>query len=198
MHSESKVMQIRKTTIENTSELKAHDVAQSHIKNWTPVKKEWATVSGVAFVRSATGAQNGANELALIGQIRTLISEVISRAIDVKVNYKITKFVIADGLSARSSLLFDLIEDHIATGLYSFVAIKDISRLARDVSKLEAIYAKCSKNNCEIIAGGLPFSPVDSSIGFHLKMAEIISQNKAAINSQRVRNDIAAKKLLKK
>lgn len=167
-------------------------IATSHIQKWKPVNPDWPTIDGAAYLRLSTVEQVLVDKGSLEQQIHLAIAEVEARSRQKKVNYRIVRFYIDAGVSGRDANRkeFLLLKKDIRHRCYSFVAVKEISRIARDIVIWKEFFKLCQENNCEIVIRSLPIDPNDPSSILQLDILAVFGEYEAKVCSRRIRHSV--------
>lgn len=129
---------------------------------------------------------------ALEQQINLAFEDVARRSQDDQVNYKIVEVFIDAGISGQTDDRPELqrLQALIRRQKFSFVAMKDMSRIFRHAVLFSLFFEECNKAGCEVMFKGFPINPKDPNdvlrLRFHAAMAEYEARN----TSKRVRENV--------
>lgn len=167
-------------------------IAKEHIKSWKPVNKSWKTIEGCAYLRLSTDDQVLVEKGSLEQQVYMAIHEAEVRSRQKHRNYKITHFFIEPGVSGSKSdrKEFLALKKAIRLKEYSFVAFKELSRIARDSQIWKQFFRLCQSNNCEIVIRGLPIDPNDPAQILQLDILAVFAEYEAQLTSKRIRESV--------
>lgn len=167
-------------------------LAQDYIKNWKPLNGSWKIIEGCAYLRLSTDEQVLVEKGSLEQQVNIAVSEANLRSQNDEINYKITKFFIEPGITGRHDNRpeFNLMIKTIRQGLYKFVVIKEIARIAREISIWKDFFNLCIEKHCEIFIRGFPFNPNDPAQIFQLDLLAAFAEYESNQNSKRVKESI--------
>ena len=164
-------------------------LAEDHIRDWQPVDKEWSTIEGAVYLRLSDDTQVAVERGSLEQQIHIAISEAQYRSEQERVNYRITEFYIEPGITGRHDNRpeFIRLQHNISLQNHSFVIIKEISRLARDVAIWKRFVELCQSHDCEICIKGLPFNPNDPAFILQLDQLASFAEFESRTTSKRIK-----------
>ena len=164
-------------------------LAEGHIRGWQPVDKNWSTIEGAVYLRLSDNAQVAVEKGSLEQQIHIAISEAEYRSEQERINYRITEFYIEPGITGRHDNRpeFIRLQHNISLELHSFVIIKEISRLARDVAIWKRFVELCQSYDCEICIRGLPFNPNNPAFILQLDQMASIAEFESRTTSKRIK-----------
>lgn len=167
-------------------------IADHYLKNWKPSNPEWKNIEGCAYLRLSTDDQVLVEKGSLEQQVYMAIQEAELRSRQKRKNYKITQFFIEPGVSGRKSDRREFIElkRAIRRGDYSFVAFKELSRIARDSQIWKDFFRLCQSKDCEIVIRGLPIDPNDPSQILQLDILAVFAEYEAQVTAKRIRESV--------
>ena len=167
-------------------------IAQQYIESWEPVDSDWKTVEGAAYLRLSTDQQVSVEKGSLEQQIYIAISEAVSRSKSEKVNYRIVKFHIEPGITARHDKRpeFIKLQAGIQAGKFRFVIFKELARIARETDIWKRFFKLCIDTECEIFIRGFPFNPNDPSQIFQLDIMAAFAEYESNQTSKRLKENI--------
>jgi hypothetical protein len=119
----------------NAAVARCHEVANEIIRNWKPLNSAWAIIDGCVYIRLSTDEQVIVERGSLEQQIFIAVSEAIDRSKHDQINYRISRFYIEPGITARNDRrpIFQEMKHKIANRMHGFIVIKEISRLSREL-----------------------------------------------------------------
>ena len=164
-------------------------LAEDHIRNWQPFNNEWQTIEGAVYLRLSDDTQVAVERGSLEQQIHIAISEAQYRSEQEKVNYRITEFYIEPGITGTHDNRpeFIRLQQNISLKRHSFVIIKEISRLVRDLEIWKRFFRLCQSHDCEICLRGLPFNPNDPASILQLDQLAAYAEFESRTTSKRIR-----------
>ena len=165
------------------------DLAESYIRNWQPVDKEWQTIEGAVYLRLSDDTQVAVERGSLEQQIHIAISEAQCRSEQEKLNYRITEFYIEPGITGTHDNRpeFIRLQHNISCKNHSFIIIKEIARLVRDLAIWKRFFRLCQTYDCEICIRGLPFNPNDPASILQLDQLAAFAEFESRTTSKRIR-----------
>lgn len=159
---------------------------------WKVVDKTWPTKNGSAYIRLSTEDQVLVAGGSLEQQINLAFEDVARRSQDEQINYRIVEVFIDAGISGQTDNRPELqrLQSLIRRQKFSFVAMKDMTRIFRHAVLFSLFFEECNKAGCEVMFKGFPINPNDPNdvlrLRFHAAMAEYEARN----TSKRVRENV--------
>lgn len=164
-------------------------LAEEHIRNWQPFDKSCQTIEGAVYLRLSDDTQVAVERGSLEQQIHIAISEAQYRSEQEKLNYRITEFYIEPGITGTHDNRpeFIRLQHNISLKHHSFVIIKEIARLVRDLEIWKRFFRLCQTYDCEICIRGLPFNPNDPASILQLDQLAAFAEFESRTTSKRIR-----------
>lgn len=167
-------------------------IANRKISDWMPTHPDWITEVGCALTRLSTEHQSSTELGSLEQQIHLAFAEAAERSTQEHRNYKIEKVFIEAGISGRlgNRPALRLMLDGIKRGKYKFVIIKELSRIARNLSLWKEVFEICIQAGCQIMIKGFPFNPNDPNVILQLDIRAAFAEFESRQTGQRVKSSV--------
>ena len=164
-------------------------IAENYIRGWQPTDESWSTIEGAVYLRLSDDTQVAVERGSLEQQIHIAISEAQCRSEQERLNYRITEFYIEPGITGTHDNRpeFIRLQHNISLKHHSFVIIKEISRLVRDLEIWKRFFRLCQTYDCEICIRGLPFNPNDPASILQLDQLAAFAEFESRTTSKRIR-----------
>ena len=164
-------------------------IADQYIATWKPVDKSWPTIEGAAYLRLSTDEQVVVEKGSLEQQVYIAIAEALERSRNSRKNYKIVKFYIEPGITARNDKRpqFQQLRRSIKKEYYNFVIFKEIARVSRESQIWKQFFKLCIEKNCQICIKGFPFNPNDPAQIFLLDILAAVAEYESNLTSKRIK-----------
>ena len=172
--------------------LECRRIANEHIRNWTPVNKDWKTIEGCAYLRLSTDDQVLVEKGSLETQVYLAIAEAENRSKQNRKNYRIVAFYIDAGISGtrRDRVEFIAMKRAIRSEIHKFATFKEVSRIARDSKIWKEFFQLCQIKKCEVVVRGLPIDPNDPGQVLQLDILASFAEYEAAQTGKRIRESV--------
>lgn len=166
-------------------------IADQHIKSWKPLNHNWPTIQGAAYLRLSTEDQVMVERGSLEQQINIAIVEANLKSQEKQKNYQIVNFFIESGITGKTDKRpqFQIMRNEISRKKFSFVIVKEISRIARNAFLWKEFFNSCIKNECEIVIRGLHINPNDPEQLYILDQLALDAERESNRTSKRIKEN---------
>ena len=162
------------------------------MKQWRHFDKSLPTKDGCIYIRLSTESQVLVEGGSLLQQVNISFEDVADRSRADQVNYRIVEIFIDAGISGQTDDRPELqrLKSQIKKQKFSFVAMKDMTRIFRHATLFSLFFEECNAVGCEVMFKGFPINPNDPNDVFRLRMHSALAEYEARNTSKRVRENL--------